>query len=99
VVYLVDVWGRIGYVGQSMTGPARLSALEIMAWQHGSGFSLDPWEFEVIRDMSSAYISGHTDGEDPASAPPFGVIDQTYDREVVSKKVTSIFGALARKSA
>lgn len=93
------MWGAIGFVGHSMSGPVRLSASEVIAWQQGTARTLDPWEFNTVRDMSSAYLAGLAEGEDPAAVAPFGAIDQEYDREVVSRKVSSIFGALARKPA
>lgn len=97
VFYLADTWADIGIVSAGASGPARLTAAEIVAWQQCSGRCLNPWEFSVVRDMSSAYLSGNRDGEEPECAPPFGPTEQEYDREVISKRIGSVFGALARK--
>lgn len=96
--YLVGIWADIGFFCQTGAGPGRLTASEVLAWQQGTGRTLAPWEFSAVRDMSTAYLIGNADGEKPDSVPPFGATEQEYDREVVSKKLSSVFGALARKS-
>ena len=56
-VYLLRYWQDLGLVGMGAMGPVRLSALEVIAWQQGSGIALAPWEFSVLREMSAHYIS------------------------------------------
>lgn len=54
--YLVDYLFDVGPTMHSGMGEVFLSSTEILAWQQLSGIDLQPWEFNAIRKMSSAYL-------------------------------------------
>lgn len=96
--YLIQHWFSVGLTGHGAMGPTALSALELMAWQQGTGVDLVPWEFRVLREMSRAYVAQYHDSEEPACPPPYGEQAKEYDRDAVAKKISDIFKArLARK--
>lgn len=91
--YLVDYWHDVGLVSVGGMGPAPLTSVELMAWQEGRGFHLQPWEFHILREMSRAYLAQAHASEKPECPPPFGDPVNEFDREVVSKKVANAFKA------
>lgn len=47
----------------------------VLAWQEIDAYGrlsggLDPWEAQMLRSMSSAYLDGQRVGEDPLAIPP-----------------------------
>lgn len=62
-VGLEDLWGWFVQLhdsrGSSGFGPARISHLDLFAWQQVSGVSLAPWEVEAIRRADNAYLADH----------------------------------------
>lgn len=94
VDYVLRYWQDLGMVGHGGMGHVRLSATELIAWQEGTSIKLLPWEFSVIREMSSHYIASLQLGEKPECPPPYGDPINKFDRDVVGKKVTSAFKAL-----
>ena len=93
VAYLLRYWQDTGLVGSGAMGPVRLSALELMAWQEGSGVALAPWEFAVLREMSAQYINSLHEASKPECAAPYGNPLYQLDRDVIQKKVVSQFKA------
>jgi hypothetical protein len=91
--YLLRYWQDLGLVGMGAMGPVRLSALEVMAWQQGSGLALTPWEFSVLREMSAHYLSSVQAGTKVECPPPFGDSVNQFNRDLVQKKVVSQFKA------
>ena len=55
---LIDTMQDIGWGLSTGMGASQLPSHEIKAWAEMSGEDLTPWEFRVIRRMSSAYVSG-----------------------------------------
>ena len=55
---LVDVAASLGWCMSGGMGPAPLTAGEVMAWCEGMGESLTPWEFDMVRRMSLAFVVG-----------------------------------------
>ena len=91
LAYLLRYWQDLGLVGMGAMGPVRLSAVEVMAWQQGSGLELAPWEFSVLREMSIHYISSLQAGAKPDCPPPYGDPVNQFDRDVVQNKIQSAF--------
>lgn len=98
-VYLLRYWQDLGLVGMGAMGPVRLSALEVIAWQQGSGIALAPWEFSVLREMSAHYISSLRAGAKAECPPPFGDPVNQFDRDLVQRKVVSQFKAFILSSS
>lgn len=92
--YVVGYWHDLGIVECGGMGPVPLSAREIMAWQHGTGNELQFWEFNALRQMSRAYLSQAHDSEKIECPPPFGAPEQTVDRELVGKQISSMFKSM-----
>ena len=97
VSYLLGYWQDLGLVASGAMGPARLSAQELTAWQEGSGIRLDPWEFRVLREMSSHYISSLHESTFPEASAPLGALlvapFNEPHRDLIQKKVVSQFKA------
>jgi hypothetical protein len=97
VSYLLRYWQDIGLVGSSAMGPARLSALELRAWQEGCCVTLAPWEFAVLREMSAQYIASLHEASSPECPAPYGdPLNHSLhqlDRDVIQKKVVRQFKA------
>lgn len=55
---VIEALDEIGWCENGGTGPAPLSAAEVMAWCEGMGERLTPWEFRMIRCMSEAFCGG-----------------------------------------
>jgi len=76
-------------------GASRLTCAEVVAWTQGTGRTLLPWEFSVVRDMSSSYLLGLREGEDMNSLPPYSEVKE-FDRDVVSKNLKTALQSLKR---
>lgn len=55
---VIEALDELGWCENGGTGPAPLSAAEVMAWCEGMGESLTPWEFRMVRRMSEAFCGG-----------------------------------------
>ena len=84
----------MGLASAGGLGLCPLSSQEMKAFIECSGIDLLPWEFSVIRRMSSEYVAQLNEGEDSECRPPYGDPLNQFDREVVEKKVSSAFKAL-----
>ena len=89
--YIIGYWIDVGIVSNSGMGATILSSLEIQAWSSLVGLKLEPWEFQAIRKMSSGYCEYLRAGEDQSCQPPFGSVNDEFDRDVVSKKIGNAF--------
>jgi len=89
--YIISYWSELGLVSSNGMGASVISSLEIQAWCSLSGLKLEPWEFQAIRKMSSGYCDSLKAGEEPNCQPPFGSVNDEFDRDVVSKKVGNAF--------
>ena len=78
--------------GQGGMGPVPLSSAEVMAWQHGMGLSLAPWEFRVLRAASRAFVA-EVNAE--ADYPPYGDPDELSDPDVIDEKLSRMLDRLA----
>lgn len=101
VSYLLGYWQDLGLVGSGAMGATRLTAQELLAWQEGCGIRLDPWEFRVLREMSSQYISSLHESALPEAPAPLSAAQNApldtplneTNRDLIQKKVVSQFKA------
>lgn len=63
--YLISMVQEIGWCLSGGMGAVPLTASEIQSWCEMMDEELSPWEFRVIRRMSSAYVSGTNASEAP----------------------------------
>lgn len=91
--HLVDYWFDAG-LAQGGMGASALACVEIEAWQRGSGISLTPWEFAMVRAMSIAYANFLPEAADKTCPAPYlGRID----RDAVGKKLRYALQAMTKK--
>ena len=66
--YLLTSAQNLGWCMPTGFGPAPLTWAEIYAYGQATGDLKEPWEYQVVRDMSVAYLAGHLSevGVDPA---------------------------------
>ena len=91
--YVVKYWQDMGLVSPGVNGPTPLSSQEIVSWSIGTGNELSSWEFQILREISKAYLVELREAEKPERLPPYGDPVNEFDREMVSKKVTNAFKA------
>lgn len=74
-------------------GPTRLSCLEIAAWVGLTGNTLEPWEVDAVRSMSTAYLAESHEAEDPGRPAPWEPEDpeaKAAERAATAKNVRSV---------
>ena len=88
--YLLDALLDMGICQSSAAGMSivlsALSAQEVNAWQQGSGQRFNPWEFQVIREASRAYVAEYYA---EADEPPWGDPDAIYNAAAVDQRLLS----------
>lgn len=62
---ILDLMDEIGWYTVTCNGPAPLPATEILAWCEGMDTSLTPWEFSMVRRLSTAFCNGIAASEAP----------------------------------
>lgn len=78
-------------------GVVALTYSEIRAYQDATGLELTPGEARMLRRASQAYVAESRDAEDiDAPAPWISTDDEK--RAAVSKRIGSVFGAMAKKA-
>lgn len=91
--FMVSYWKDAGIALSGAMGPVPLTAIELQAWQEGTGFDLMPWQFSVLLEMSRAYLAAKQEGAKPECPPPYGDPVNEFDRATVAKKVSNAFKA------
>ena len=82
--HLIDYLFEIGPGQAGSMGEGPLSHSELRAWQENMGIELQPWESQLIRRLSSEYLSQLHKAADPDCKPPFGAL---YRAPNLSKKI------------
>jgi hypothetical protein len=83
--YLFDA-GPVMFSGGTRVA---LSSNELVQWQRGTGISLDPWEFKLLRQLSRAYLAQSLAAEDSAEPAPFLTRTQVErGRAAIGRKVS-----------
>lgn len=91
--YIIQYWQELGIVNNTGMGSLPLNSQEILSWCEGTGVELSAWEFQIIRDISKAYLVELREAEKLEKLPPYGDPVNQFDRATVSKKVTNAFKA------
>lgn len=86
----------VGPCSPGAGGPAALSYTELQAYSTVAGANLAPWEAKLLRDLSKVYVSFLRQGETPATPPPY-VDNLQVQRDVVNKRLSTAFKALAAR--
>lgn len=68
--YLMEALFRAGPCTSGMNGPVPLTWLEVWAYGQATGGVAEPWEHEMLIDMSRAYLEGLSLGKDVLAIPP-----------------------------
>lgn len=68
--YLADALADLGWYSVSDAGRSALTWVEIGAYASATGLISEPWEMQIVRDMSQAYLKGLAEGVNPLSIPP-----------------------------
>ena len=93
VAYLASHWRDLGRVGSAGMGAMRLSCLEIAAWVDLTGNSLEPWEVDAVRAMSTAYLAESHEAEDPGRPAPWEPEDpeaKAAEKAAIGKSIRSL---------
>ncbi len=84
--------GDLGHANSNGNGLSPVSYQEIKAWSELTGIELNGWEATTLRDLSIAYIIGHSTGRDPASAPFWQSMN--FNKDHVAKGMRSMFSSM-----
>ena len=68
--YLYGAFLNAGLTSPAAMGDVPLTWPDLWAFSQATGDITEPWEFETLREMSAAYISGRESGANPLSIPP-----------------------------
>jgi len=68
--YLLEALLAAGAASSGVAGAIPMTWQEIRAFGEATGRISEPWEHEMIRNMSTAYVSGMNAGADPLSISP-----------------------------
>jgi len=68
--YLVEALQDLGTFDDTEDGPKAISWTEILAFSRATLVVTEPWELQLIRDMSKAFVMGIREGKDPFGIPP-----------------------------
>jgi hypothetical protein len=79
-----------------VSGPSILSFEEILSWQTLNGLELQPWEINLLRDLSRTYVVYRSEFEDPNSPAPWAK-PVTVDREEVADRIRKAFSARVKR--
>lgn len=96
--YLID-W--LLDAGPDMAGAMGASALtwsEIDAWQRLTGHTLAPWEADLLRHLSKAFVRQSIEAKDPDCPPPWLAKPTDASRERVARQVAEAFGRRGKRN-
>lgn len=82
--HLVGYLYEIGPTLSGGMGDIAITHTELRAWQDNVGIELQPWEVQLLRTLSAAYLDQLHKATDPNCKPPFG---QLYRAPNLSKKI------------
>ena len=90
--HLITRLVEIGLTEATGMGAAPLSWREICEWQRATNVRLDPWEAELIRSLSVAYIAESGKAESENCPPPFRAEVTQREREVELAELMMVLG-------
>lgn len=94
--YLLRYLQEVGPVLTFGMGATPVTFSEIAAWEGAKGLELQPWESQMLRRLSREYLA-QSQRSTAHDCPAPWVATQAVDRDAVSRRVSSMLSALARK--
>jgi hypothetical protein len=97
--YLVSFFHSAGAATRTGMGLTPLSWMEIEAWVRCNALEdvVTPWELQVIRRLSEAYVTEYALASDPKRKMPYQPVVEEVDREAVAQKVSSVLSGFKRR--
>lgn len=83
---------EIGISEPAGMGVGPLSWLSIDAWQRTTGITLDPWEVQLLRALSLAYVSESQKAESENCPPPFKTAVSRREIEIERNQLAMVLG-------
>lgn len=83
---------EMGITGAGGMGPRPLGWADIDAWSRGTGVELMPWEFRLIRHLSSAYLGELGKAESENRPPPWGKGSTAAEARAETAALTAVLG-------
>lgn len=85
--YLVLLFYELGICEQGENGIRSMSWKEIHAWLEVTKRYLSPWEIDMIRQMSKAYVDEYYQSKDKMRPQPYTDVEMTVEkRNMVADK-------------
>lgn len=98
--YLVDCWNRLGRCESIGYGAMSLKWSEIDAFCNRSGRDLEPWQCDLLIDMSRDYCNALREAKDPnMPAPKLKLLSEDEQLFIQRKEVAAQLRAKRRKPA
>lgn len=94
--YLIGYWLEMGRAKATGMGLGAFDATDLIAWQQGTGITLNAWEFRVLRKMSEVFAGFLPEARQIACKPPYGNPFNDFDRKKIDNKLRSVFDALSQ---
>lgn len=94
--YLLDIFFEIGPTSDSGMSPARITEVEIRAWQDNRKLTLLPWEVTILRRLSVSWLAEGQRAEDPAALAPWAGDVTPAELRLVAGKLR---GAITKMAA
>lgn len=92
--HLVEYLFEVGPTIPSGFGPAAISHTEIRNWQLNTGTLLTPWDCNILRSMSRAYVDqAHLSLRPECPAPMYTQDQQQAQRKAVDNKLRAFLGS------
>lgn len=90
--HLAEILFKVG----PSTGGEVITYQEITAWSGITGYTLNGWEAETLRALSSEYLAELHAAEDDNRPAPFQPVERIVSREEVSSRLMAAFRQFAK---
>lgn len=88
--YLVEYLRRLDFIEPGMAGPVRLSFTEIRSWAVLCGIQLKPWEVDMLRQMSTEFVSEVNAAESPLRPAPWMPSDGLQAKVAIARRIKDV---------
>lgn len=78
--HILGWWLDVGPAMSGGMGDVEISYGEIVAWSKATGTPVEPWQAQLLRRLSGAYIEAKVAGADPMAVPPYHVVAEEQKR-------------------
>lgn len=92
--HLLGWWLDVGPTMAAGMGDAEITYSEIGAWSKLTGTPVEPWEAQLLRRLSGAYIQARNDGADSMAIPPWHVV-AANQKQAAGRELSARLTALA----